>query len=1044
MDPDLSIQAPIPVNDNKPQPKQPVATEAIPTPKINTTPHIWLGGHLVNNKPLVGNYDSHDNTGVLIKTPDNRNIRIDINTWKKFATNDDRQKIGIPLPYAQGGIVYANNGMLVPYQPKGTDTVPAMLTPGEFVVNRAATQKNLPLLKSINNGSYQSMGGMVYLAGGGTVKLPDDVRVEMTPQEARKARGKEKAEQAKQERDQKRKQATEDRETKETDRLKKWADTIVKTDGLSKITEIDKYKIRALRNIDEDIFKDTVLGVKTLGLFSARELTEAGTTSGLILPNIRKLDDETLVQLMKFGEVPITLPNYTQTSQQVKDHLLSKGLVDDFDFPSPLVFPDIDAASFKETMTDKGLDANDPQDLLNELLNGGAILGPYASNIMDIIEQKLTAEGASLDRLDTYMFKSGGVDAENLNKLLSLYKNHALGFNDFSLIFGRMNEELAKVLAAYGDDISYLGVLGLDQMYKTLSILVGSNIKKLQLPFKTLPINNPDLKGPSVVQLLSQFGGTLLLKNLTKISTAQLKVFEQAGTHIIPDLKTLLGQAVPPQNKQYGGLIYASEGTLVNYQPRGTDTVPAMLTPGEFVVNRAATQRNLPLLKAINSGNYENGGIVYLRRGGVNPRAVVPTVPINDDPGGNPVTFDTMLQQAEDARRGRRPRQDRQDRQDQRNKQKERLKNIFKLPPIGKLLINEIMLSPNNFDLINANAINETLAAEDIKNKIKEKLDSIDEPEKQRAYFVSTARSYLNRYRLLLGWYANSKKAKDQIPGGDEGLGNKSLNNFVDTTVDNTLHELLDAQITNAPQEGMTIYNTLRELIRDNANLPGFEGEKAMNPAELDKMIGLGSNPVMLLNQGGVVYAKKGMMVDYRPKGTDTIPAMLTPGEFVVNKESAQDNLSLLTAINSGNYANGGSVKYLAGGTAGGISFDSIFTTFSSGLKTSLTTINAAISEFLGTIQNDNQGVNNNSGSINLDAIGQFTAVFARFVDQLQKINIPPQINVTLTQQEPIRVQITGSEALQQLLNGPLGQMISSSIKQALNREAINNEEPTT
>jgi hypothetical protein len=171
---------------------------------------------------------------------------------------------------------------------------------------------------------------------------------------------------------------------------------------------------------------------------------------------------------------------------------------------------------------------------------------------------------------------------------------------------------------------------------------------------------------------------------------------------------------------------------------------------------------------------------------------------------------------------------------------------------------------------------------------------------------------------------------------------------------------------------------------------------------------------------------------------------MLTPGEFVVNKESAQDNLSLLTAINSGNYANGGSVKYLAGGTAGGISFDSIFTTFSSGLKTSLTTINAAISEFLGTIQNDNQGVNNNGGSINLDAIGQFTAVFARFVDQLQKINIPPQINVTLTQQEPIRVQITGSEALQQLLNGPLGQMISSSIKQALNREAINNEEPTT
>lgn len=67
----------------------------------------------------------------------------------------------------KGGIVYANQGMLVPYQPKGTDTVPAMLTPGEFVVNRQATQKNLPLLKSIN----RSRGGQVtYLKKGGLTR----------------------------------------------------------------------------------------------------------------------------------------------------------------------------------------------------------------------------------------------------------------------------------------------------------------------------------------------------------------------------------------------------------------------------------------------------------------------------------------------------------------------------------------------------------------------------------------------------------------------------------------------------------------------------------------------------------------------------------------------------------------------------------------------------------------------------------------------------------------------------------------------------------
>lgn len=41
------------------------------------------------------------------------------------------------------------------------------------------------------------------------------------------------------------------------------------------------------------------------------------------------------------------------------------------------------------------------------------------------------------------------------------------------------------------------------------------------------------------------------------------------------------------------------------FVPRGTDTVPAMLTPGEFVVNRSAVQRgnNLQILKAMNEGD---------------------------------------------------------------------------------------------------------------------------------------------------------------------------------------------------------------------------------------------------------------------------------------------------------------------------------------------------------------------------------------------------------------------------------------------------------
>lgn len=73
-----------------------------------------------------------------------------------------------------------------------------------------------------------------------------------------------------------------------------------------------------------------------------------------------------------------------------------------------------------------------------------------------------------------------------------------------------------------------------------------------------------------------------------------------------------------PLRRASGGLVYASAGKYINFEPKGTDTIPAMLTPGEFVVNARATKQNRGLLEAINGGakGYRSGGVVYLRTGG--------------------------------------------------------------------------------------------------------------------------------------------------------------------------------------------------------------------------------------------------------------------------------------------------------------------------------------------------------------------------------------------------------------------------------------------
>jgi hypothetical protein len=69
---------------------------------------------------------------------------------------EEEFKAASAIGKAAGGSIFA---------PRGTDTVPAMLTPGEFVVSRAAAQANLPLLKKIN-----ASRGM-HLAGGGEIPL---------------------------------------------------------------------------------------------------------------------------------------------------------------------------------------------------------------------------------------------------------------------------------------------------------------------------------------------------------------------------------------------------------------------------------------------------------------------------------------------------------------------------------------------------------------------------------------------------------------------------------------------------------------------------------------------------------------------------------------------------------------------------------------------------------------------------------------------------------------------------------------------------------
>ena len=73
----------------------------------------------------------------------------------------------VPGNYAQGGVVYASKG----FRPRGTDTVPAMLTPGEMVINRRQQSRLFNMANGHTSGSSQSVNITIHAVDAqGTLK----------------------------------------------------------------------------------------------------------------------------------------------------------------------------------------------------------------------------------------------------------------------------------------------------------------------------------------------------------------------------------------------------------------------------------------------------------------------------------------------------------------------------------------------------------------------------------------------------------------------------------------------------------------------------------------------------------------------------------------------------------------------------------------------------------------------------------------------------------------------------------------------------------
>jgi hypothetical protein len=107
-----------------------------------------------------------------------------------------------------------------------------------------------------------------------------------------------------------------------------------------------------------------------------------------------------------------------------------------------------------------------------------------------------------------------------------------------------------------------------------------------------------------------------LKKIVTDAGKAGFRVTAADLARLYPELVAVAG-AGAKTNKRYGGYINAFSAGVPRFAPGGpvfgsgtgtSDSIPAMLSNGEFVVNANATAKNRSLLETINSGNQSVSG----------------------------------------------------------------------------------------------------------------------------------------------------------------------------------------------------------------------------------------------------------------------------------------------------------------------------------------------------------------------------------------------------------------------------------------------------
>lgn len=549
--------------------------------------------------------------------------------------------VGVPVVSPRGGgfaavapklpVAYRNAGGPIFESGRGktrvpgvgnTDTVPAMLTPGEFVINKKATQQNLPLIKAINDGA---IGGSQSSAVPRSAEGIQYANLGILMQGLRRIGGSL-------------------RPTTPSGKVfPKWFyDTSTGTNTTRQRMALEDSYQMGLRPKKPNGTEYSFDEIKSMNNNEISKIWR-GVQKGHMAPSI-SISEKTdfLPGIMgpmlgggKGGNISMIRGGNPKEIYDMFSSLEAKGI-----HPMSIMFG---AAKELGYATNPALFIRTYNEIMQGLLFRRTNFGTgqtFETWAYRIIKRNLGSlnnkDGNFIERMSSIGTVRGidpmrsMQDGQYKSGRGSLYAAMASGFFNkggmipgipgymagarINPLFKQMERRRASVAVAKGKSIDDI-------------IFARGSDKKLNasaFDLLTLLKHNPNLSAKEL-ERIQKYHGKRIRDGVFGRFDSQFGVrFKDSDSPVWRDIAKILDERGFPviQKRNMGGgitsdgaqskLFMANNGNIVPGMG-STDTVPAMLTPGEFVVNKKASQSNMELLDAINSGKinkYRFGGMV--------------------------------------------------------------------------------------------------------------------------------------------------------------------------------------------------------------------------------------------------------------------------------------------------------------------------------------------------------------------------------------------------------------------------------------------------